>query len=52
MNKQFTEREDVMANKNIHERMFNATINQIKAKLDNNEISLYISQKGKNKKSI
>ena len=38
-----------MASKNISEWMLNATINQIKAKLDNNEISLYISQKGKNK---
>lgn len=31
------------------EQMLNATINQKKAKLDNNEISVYISQKGKNK---
>lgn len=28
------------------------TMNQIKAKLNNDKISLYISQNGKNKKSI
>ena len=33
-----------------YERMLNATVNQIKAKLDNNEISLFISQNGKNTK--
>lgn len=45
MNKQFIEwgKRDIIANKNIH---------QIKTKLNNNEISLYISQNGKNKKYI
>lgn len=45
MNKQFIEwgRKDIMANKNT---------NQIKTKLNNNEVSLHISQNGKNKKSI
>lgn len=32
--------------------MLNDTIDQIKVKLDNNEIAFYISQNGKNKESI
>lgn len=51
MNKQFIEQEDTMANKSIYERMVNVTINQIRAKLDNNEILLYISENSKNKKN-
>lgn len=39
-----------MANSNIYGRMINATINQIKAKLDNDDVSFFISQNSKNKK--
>lgn len=52
MNKQFIQRGVIMANKNICEQLLNSTINQIKAKGNNNDTSLKSARTAKMRKAF